>query len=68
MSPEEAAARARAVAAGEEVTPAEHLEFDISVQIVNATASEISPEVEEALRMMNASGATTEENAEGGAQ
>ncbi len=68
LSPEEQAARTRAIAAGEEVAPAEHLEFEITVFIENATASEISPEVEEALRMINAAGATTEENVEGGAQ
>ena len=68
MTDEEKAARARAIANGEDVAPAEHLEFDITVFIENATASEVSPEVEEALRMMNAAGATTEENVEGGAQ
>jgi hypothetical protein len=68
LTPEEEQARARAIAAGEEVEPAEHIEFDIVVFIENATANEVSPEVQEALRMMNAAGATTEENAEGGAQ
>ena len=65
MPKEELAARERAIAAGEEVPPAEHLEFEITVFIQNATASEVSPEIEEALKMMNASGA---QSVEGGAQ